>query len=141
MRKTVQKNDKRKREKRICSAAAAACCCAGRRKEKKTNAREGESPPLSLSLAIIEDEVNEQSSRSTHALSPLSRTSKLPRSLAPPGLFFAPFRACQMPPPTAPIPNAPPTSSRIRSGHGSLLWSTEGPRCCCGGGGGADIGE
>lgn len=69
-------------------------------------------------------------------LLPLSRTSKLPRSLAPPGLFFAPLSACQIPPPTAPIPNAPPTSSRMRSGHGSRLWSTEGPPW---GGGGAAI--
>ena len=66
-----------------------------------------------------------------------THTSKLPRSLAPPGLFFAPLRACQIPPPTAPMPNAPPTSSRMRSGHGSRLWSTEGPPCCGGGGGAA----
>mmetsp|Transcript_31569 Transcript_31569/g.79847 ORF Transcript_31569/g.79847 Transcript_31569/m.79847 type:complete len:205 (+) Transcript_31569:321-935(+) len=56
------------------------------------------------------------------------RTASMPpRSRKPDGLFFAPISRWYSPPPTAPIPNAPPTSSRMRSGQGSRPWSTPGP--------------
>lgn len=38
----------------------------------------------------------------------------------PLGELYAPLRKWKAVPPTAPIANAPPTSSRMRSGHGSL---------------------
>lgn len=44
-------------------------------------------------------------------------TSMPPRKRCPLGLFFMPLSRCQMPPPTAPMPNAPPTSSRILQGQ------------------------
>ena len=53
-----------------------------------------------------------------------------PRMRAPDGAFFMPLSKCHRPPPTAPMPNAPPTSSKILSGHGS-----------CGGGFGVVTGE
>lgn len=43
-----------------------------------------------------------------------------PIILAPLGELYRPLIKWKAEPPTAPIPNAPPTSSRIRSGHGSL---------------------
>lgn len=42
-----------------------------------------------------------------------ARTSMPPTKRCPLGLFFMPLSRCQRPPPTTPIPNAPPTSSRI----------------------------
>lgn len=50
-----------------------------------------------------------------------------PSILEPLGEFLRPFTKCHRPPPTAPMPNAPPTSSIILSGHGSRPWSTLGP--------------
>mmetsp|Transcript_16125 Transcript_16125/g.49279 ORF Transcript_16125/g.49279 Transcript_16125/m.49279 type:complete len:243 (-) Transcript_16125:327-1055(-) len=49
----------------------------------------------------------------------------LPASACPRGLFRKPFTPCHTVPPTAPMANAPPTSSRMRHGHGSL------PESCC----------
>ena len=43
-----------------------------------------------------------------------------PSSLSPLGELRAPLKKCQMPPPMHPMPNAPPTSSTILYGHGSL---------------------
>ena len=60
-------------------------------------------------------------------------TSMPPANRVPLGLFLAPLSRCQMPPPTAPMPKAPPMSSRILSGHGSLPWSTPWPALCWGG--------
>ena len=42
-----------------------------------------------------------------------ARTSTPPLSRAPPGLFFRPLSRCHSPPPTAPMPKAPPMSSNI----------------------------
>lgn len=36
-----------------------------------------------------------------------------PLNREPPGLFFIPLNRCHRPPPTAPMPNAPPMSSNI----------------------------
>jgi hypothetical protein len=47
---------------------------------------------------------------------PPAKREEMPR-----GELYIPLLKCQMPPPTAPMPNAPPTSSRMRSGHGSRL--------------------
>eukprot|EP00190_Bangiopsis_sp_CCMP1999_P001909 CAMPEP_0198737656 /NCGR_PEP_ID=MMETSP1475-20131203/67980_1 /TAXON_ID= ORGANISM="Unidentified sp., Strain CCMP1999" /NCGR_SAMPLE_ID=MMETSP1475 /ASSEMBLY_ACC=CAM_ASM_001111 /LENGTH=117 /DNA_ID=CAMNT_0044501525 /DNA_START=942 /DNA_END=1295 /DNA_ORIENTATION=+ len=53
---------------------------------------------------------------------PFTLTASIaPNILCPLGEFLAPFKKCQIEPPMAPIANAAPTSSRIRSGHGSLL--------------------
>ena len=41
-----------------------------------------------------------------------------------PGVLRIPEKKCQMVPPTAPMANALPASSKILSGHGSLLWSS-----------------
>ena len=49
-----------------------------------------------------------------------ARTSTPPRRRAPEGEFLLPLIMCQRPPPTAPMPKAPPMSSRMRSGQGSL---------------------
>lgn len=39
------------------------------------------------------------------------------------GAFLAPFTACQIPPPMAPMENAPPKSFKITQGQGSREWS------------------
>ena len=44
---------------------------------------------------------------------PGARTSMPPTKRCPLGLFFIPLSRCHKPPPTAPMPKAPPTSSRI----------------------------
>mmetsp|Transcript_3718 Transcript_3718/g.11725 ORF Transcript_3718/g.11725 Transcript_3718/m.11725 type:complete len:206 (+) Transcript_3718:254-871(+) len=44
---------------------------------------------------------------------------KAPVNLSPEGELRAPLTKCQMKPPIAPIPKAPPRSSTIRSGQGS----------------------
>ena len=49
-----------------------------------------------------------------------------PRIRAPDGAFFMPLSRCHKPPPTAPMPKAPPTSSRILSGHGSCVMTKIG---------------
>ena len=51
------------------------------------------------------------------------RTDKPPRQREgrPLGELYTPLKKCHAPPPTAPMPNAPPMSSRMRSGHGSRL--------------------
>jgi hypothetical protein len=38
----------------------------------------------------------------------------------PTGASLAPFIVCHIPPPIAPMQNAPPKSSKILQGHGSL---------------------
>jgi hypothetical protein len=48
-------------------------------------------------------------------------TSTPPPIRAPLGEFFIPLKKCQMAPPPAPMPNAPPMSSKMRCGHGSRL--------------------
>ena len=59
-----------------------------------------------------------------HACRHVRLTSRPPRNLAPLGEFFVPLTRCHMPPPTAPMPKAPPMSPSILYGHGSLPWST-----------------
>ena len=54
-----------------------------------------------------------------------------PSMRAPDGEFLMPLIRCHTPPPTAPMPNAPPTSSMMRSGQGSRRWSTDGPAPPC----------
>lgn len=46
------------------------------------------------------------------------------RLCAPFGALYIPFPKCHTPPPTAPIPKAPPRSSRMRCGQGSRPCST-----------------
>ena len=48
------------------------------------------------------------------------RTSRPPRIRCPLGEFLLPLTRCQMPPPTAPMPKAPPMSPMILYGQGSL---------------------
>lgn len=48
-------------------------------------------------------------------------TSIPPMKRCPLGLFFIPLSRCHMPPPTAPIPKAPPTSSRILHAQGQEM--------------------
>lgn len=57
------------------------------------------------------------------------RTSMAPSMRKPGGELRIPFIKCQAPPPTAPMPKAPPMSSMMRSGHGSR-WCSTCPDCC-----------
>ena len=50
-------------------------------------------------------------------------TSIAPRIRKPGGEFRIPLIRCHAPPPTAPMPNAPPISSMILSGQGSRWFS------------------
>mmetsp|Transcript_14034 Transcript_14034/g.26977 ORF Transcript_14034/g.26977 Transcript_14034/m.26977 type:complete len:270 (-) Transcript_14034:436-1245(-) len=54
----------------------------------------------------------------------LRMASSAPFTLAPGGEFLSPLTRYQTPPPTAPIPNALPQSSKILCGQGSRPWST-----------------
>lgn len=56
-----------------------------------------------------------------------TRTWTPPSTRPPVGEFLIPLTRCHRPPPTAPMPKAPPTSSMILSGHGSRPWSTAPP--------------
>ncbi|OUS42810.1 hypothetical protein BE221DRAFT_201678 [Ostreococcus tauri] len=50
--------------------------------------------------------------------------SRPPITAKPLGELYAPLTRFTNPPPTAPMANAPPTSSKILCGHGSRPWST-----------------
>ena len=65
-----------------------------------------------------------QPAQQGHSRAAERSTSRPPRMRAPLGEFLLPLTRCQMPPPTAPMPNAPPMSPRILYGQGSRPWST-----------------
>jgi len=48
-----------------------------------------------------------------------------PTSRSPRGELRAPLIPCHMPPPTAPMENAPPKSFKMTQGHGSRVWSAD----------------